>query len=249
MHIRPANAPCTPLPTPGLKFWKPTSPGQRGRVTIRRTGIWRGGPKRCLARGGAKSGGRNNSGRITVWHRGGGARKVLRTVDFRRRASEFEGVVERLEYDPGRTSYIALVRHKLPTSEDTQALLAHVSAARAAALRSGSISGSGGGKAAAVEGAAATSSSSSSGGSGSSNADEAYLKAVQGLLDHLKGPRLPKPFSYILAPQDLKPGDVVSSGEAAPIRPGNMMPLRDIPVGMPIHNLELKPGRGAALCR
>lgn len=93
-----------------LKFWKPTSPGQRFRATIRRDGIWQGKPKASLVTGVKNHAGRDNSGRISVRHRGGGHKKKLRLVDFKRTMST-AGVVERLEYDPNRTGYIALVRY------------------------------------------------------------------------------------------------------------------------------------------
>jgi len=233
---------------PGLKYWNPTTPGQRGRVTVRRTGIWRGGPKRCLVHGAAKSGGRNHSGRITVWHRGGGARKVVRAVDFARRTDAPEGVVERLEYDPGRTGYIALVRHD-PSKQGTEI---RELADRAARLRAAAVGGASSSSSSRVGDAASTTSS----GGGGGGAEDEYRQAVAGLLSKLKSsrsssgrPAARKQYSYILAPQDLKPGDVVTSAEGAPIRPGNTLRLRDIPVGMAMHNLELRPGQGAALCR
>ncbi|KIZ00706.1 50S ribosomal protein L2 [Monoraphidium neglectum] len=236
---------------PGLKYWKPTSPGQRGRVTVRRTGVWRGGPKRCLTQGAAKTGGRNHSGRITMWHRGGGARKMLRNVDFVRRPNTHAstGVVERIEYDPGRTAYIALVRHQLPNArKETRAL-----AERAAALRPAASGG--GGKTSSGSSGSSSSSSSKRGG------DAAYRRAVADLLERLKadqhaarmasrgGAAAPRPFSYIVAPQELRPGDAVSAAEGAAVRPGNTLKLRDIPVGASLHNLEMRPGQGAALCR
>lgn len=162
---------------PGLKFWRPTSPGTRGRVTIKRTGIWKGRPMRCLSRGVPRIGGRNCYGRITVRHRGGGSKRRLRAVDFVRQRDGVEGVVERLEYDPNRTGYIALVKYP-----------------------------------------------------------------------PVKGQHQPE-FSYILAPQGLSPGDPVLSGTQASIRPGNTLPLKDIPVGMPVHNVELVPGKGGQICR
>jgi hypothetical protein len=233
-------------------------------VTVRRTGIWRGPPKRCLTRGAAKSGGRNSTGRITVWHRGGGARKVLRDVDFRRAApAAAEGVVERLEYDPGRSAYLALLRHDTGKGAEAVAALASRAAALRPAADSSGSSTSPSPSSSSSSSSSGSGSSSSGGGAGPSNGgggpggapSEEYLAAVSDLLAALKAARRaaprgpPQQFSYIVAPQELKPGDAVASGDGAPIRPGNMMRLRDIPVGMPIHNLEMRPGQGAALCR
>eukprot|EP00877_Chromochloris_zofingiensis_P012891 jgi/Chrzof1/7856/Cz02g39010.t1 len=158
-----------------LKFWKPTSPGQRFRATIRRDGIWQGKPKASLVTGVKNHAGRDNSGRISVRHRGGGHKKKLRLVDFKRTMST-AGVVERLEYDPNRTGYIALVRYSQAERKDPE-------------------------------------------------------------------------YRYILAPQDLHPGDTVASGADAPIKPGSTLALADIPVGMPIYNIEMQAGAGAKLCR
>ncbi|KAF8068262.1 rplB [Scenedesmus sp. PABB004] len=169
---------------PGLKFWKPTSPGVRGRVTVRRTGIWRGRPMRCLSQGATRIGGRNAHGRITVRHRGGGPKRRLRQVDFQRIVPVgVTGRVERLEYDPNRTGYVALVRYD-------------------AAPPPGG-----------------------------------------------RGGAAPPLYSYVLAPQDLAPGDTIAAGPGAAIRAGNTLPLRDIPVGMPIHCIELQPLKGAVIAR
>lgn len=162
----------------GLKKYKPMTPGLRGRIITTRKDLWKGGPFKPLTEGLTKSGGRNNHGRITSRHRGGGHKRVYRKVDFSRR-EQFEGVVQRLEYDPNRSARIALLHHaSMP--EGTPVIKAH---------------------------------------------------------------------SYVLAPQDVVAGQVLSSGEGAAIRPGNSLPLRAIPIGMQIHNIEMQPGRGGQLAR
>ncbi len=95
-----------------LKTYKPTTPGQRGLVLIDRSGLWKGRPEKTLVEGLTKSGGRNNLGRMTVRHRGGGAKRLYRFIDFKRRKWDVPGVVERLEYDPNRTAFIALVKYE-----------------------------------------------------------------------------------------------------------------------------------------
>ncbi|KAK9826501.1 hypothetical protein WJX81_007087 [Elliptochloris bilobata] len=102
----------------GLKVYKPTTPGFRGRVVTLREGLWKGGPYKPLTEGLRKSGGRNNHGRITVWHRGGGSKRLYRHVDFQRAEAEGDGVVERLEYDPNRSARIALVRYPVGVAGD-----------------------------------------------------------------------------------------------------------------------------------
>lgn len=154
-----------------LKHYNPTTPSQRQLVTVDRSGLWKGKPVKKLTRGLSSSGGRNNTGRITMWHRGGGHKRRYRIVDFKRRKFDVGASVERLEYDPNRTAFIALI-----TYDDGEQ-------------------------------------------------------------------------SYILAPQRLGPGDRVISGERADIRPGNAMPLRSIPVGTIIHNVELKAGKGGQMAR
>lgn len=154
-----------------LKHYNPTTPSQRQLVTVDRSGLWKGKPVKKLTRGLTSSGGRNNTGRITMWHRGGGHKRRYRIVDFRRRKFDVGATVERLEYDPNRTAFIALI-----TYDDGEQ-------------------------------------------------------------------------SYILAPQRLGAGDRVISGERVDIRPGNAMPLRSIPVGTIIHNVELKAGKGGQMAR
>ena len=90
-------------------MYKPTSPGQRGRITTARDHLWKGKPFKALTKGLTKSGGRNNQGRITVWHRGGGHKRKYRMVDFARLMRGVTGTVRRIEYDPNRTTRIALV--------------------------------------------------------------------------------------------------------------------------------------------
>jgi len=154
-----------------LKHYNPRTPSLRQLVTVDRSELWKGSPVKKLTRGLTKSGGRNNYGRITMWHRGGGHKRTYRMIDFKRRNFDAQGTVERLEYDPNRTAFIALI-----TYEDGQQ-------------------------------------------------------------------------SYILAPQRLAAGDKVVAGDRADIKPGNAMPLRSIPVGTIIHNVELKAGKGGQLAR
>jgi large subunit ribosomal protein L2 len=154
-----------------LKQFRPTTPGQRGLVLIDRSRLWKGEPVKSLTEGLRKSGGRNNLGGITVRHRGGGHKQRYRIIDFRRAKRDVPAKVERLEYDPNRTAFIALLSY-----EDGEQ-------------------------------------------------------------------------AYILAPQRLAPGDQVVAGPLADIKPGNALPLQNIPVGTIIHNVELKRGRGGQLAR
>ena len=154
-----------------LKTFKPTSAGIRALVQVDRSELWKGHPVKNLTEGLKSSGGRNNHGHITTRHRGGGHARRYRIIDFKRRKFDVVGTVERLEYDPNRTAFIALIKY-------TDGELA-----------------------------------------------------------------------YIIAPQRLAVGDQVVSGEHADIKPGNCLPLRNIPVGTIVHNIELKPGRGAQLAR
>ena len=154
-----------------LKQFKPTTPGRRGLVLIKRDGLWTGKPEKALTEGLRKKGGRNNTGRITARRRGGGHKRRYRMIDFRRNKFDVVGTVERLEYDPNRTAFIALINY-----ED--------------------------------------------------------------------GER-----QYIIAPQRLAVGDRVVSGEQVDIKPGNAMPMKNIPVGTIIHNIEMKPGKGAQMAR
>jgi large subunit ribosomal protein L2 len=94
-----------------LKSYKPTTPGQRGLVLIDRSELWKGRPVKALTEGLNRTGGRNNTGRITMWHQGGGAKRLYRVVDFKRRKFDIAAVVERIEYDPNRTAFIALVKY------------------------------------------------------------------------------------------------------------------------------------------
>ncbi|EIE20667.1 ribosomal protein L2 [Coccomyxa subellipsoidea C-169] len=162
----------------GLKVYKPTTPGLRGRIVTTREDLWAGRPYRPLTMGLRKSGGRNNQGRTTVWHRGGGSKRLYRFIDFSRRHEGEVGTVERLEYDPNRTARIALVKYP--------------------------------------EGSAA----------GVKNG-----------------------FTYVLAPQGVKPGDSITSGPTSAIHPGNTLPLSAMPIGQQIHNVELRPGKGGQMAR
>ncbi len=154
-----------------LKSFKPITPSQRQLVIVDRSELHKGGPVKALTEGLTKSGGRNNYGRITARRMGGGHKRRYRVVDFKRRKFDVAATVERLEYDPNRTAFIALIRY-----------------------------------------------------------DDGEL-------------------SYILAPQRLKAGDKVVSGGKADIKPGNAMPLKSIPVGTIVHNVELKSGAGGKMAR
>ena len=154
-----------------LKKFNPITPGQRGLVLVDRSSLHKGDPVKKLTQGLNKTGGRNNSGHVTSWHRGGGHKRKYRLIDFKRRKFDMKATVERLEYDPNRTAFIALI-----TYEDGEQ-------------------------------------------------------------------------SYILAPQRLSAGDVVEAGPKADIKPGNALPISNIPVGTLIHNIELKPGKGGQLAR
>jgi large subunit ribosomal protein L2 len=95
-----------------LKSYNPTTPGQRGLVLIDRSELWKGRPVKSLTEGLTKSGGRNNTGRITARRRGGGAKRLYRIVDFRRIKHDMPATVERIEYDPNRSAFIALIRYE-----------------------------------------------------------------------------------------------------------------------------------------
>jgi large subunit ribosomal protein L2 len=154
-----------------LKQFNPVTPSLRGTVLIDRSELHKGKPVKGLTEGKHSSGGRNNHGRITSRFRGGGHKRTYRLVDFKRRKFDVAATVERLEYDPNRTAFLAL------------------------------------------------------------------LKYADGEL------------AYIIAPQRLKAGDTVISGERVDIKPGNAMPLANIPVGTIIHGIEVKPGAGAKVAR
>src|SRR5690606_8199999 len=95
-----------------LKTYNPTSTARRGLVLVDRSGLWKGKPVKRLTEGLSKSGGRNNSGRTTVWWRGGGHKRTYRVIDFKRRKADMAAEVVRLEYDPNRTAFIALLRYE-----------------------------------------------------------------------------------------------------------------------------------------
>ena len=154
-----------------LREYRPTSPGMRQLIQVDRTQLWKGEPEKVLTEGKKKTGGRNNHGRLTSGNKGGGHKKRYRIIDWKRDKKDIEGKIVRLEYDPNRTAWIALIEYK----------------------------------------------------------------------DGEK--------RYILAPQRVKAGDKIVSGNAVDIKPGNAMPLRSMPVGTIIHNIEMKPGKGAQMVR
>ncbi len=150
---------------------KPTSAGRRHVVNVVGEGLHKGAPHKALLEKQSKNGGRNNNGRITTRHVGGGHKQHYRKIDFKRNKDGIVAEVERLEYDPNRTAHIALLKY----------------------------------------------------------AD---------------GER-----RYIIAPKGIAAGDTVQSGDNAPIKVGNALPLRNIPVGSVVHCIELKPGKGAQMAR
>ena len=95
-----------------LKTYRPTSPGMRGMIRVDRSELWKGKPESALVEKKSTATGRNNFGRITAWHRGGGHKQKYRTIDFKRKKLDVEATVERLEYDPNRTAWIALIKYK-----------------------------------------------------------------------------------------------------------------------------------------
>ncbi|RCL80573.1 MAG: 50S ribosomal protein L2 [SAR116 cluster bacterium] len=95
-----------------LKQYKPNTPGQRTLVLVDRSGLHKGGPVKSLTEGLSKSGGRNNNGRVTARRRGGGHKRAYRIIDFKRRKFDMAATIERLEYDPNRTAFIALVKYE-----------------------------------------------------------------------------------------------------------------------------------------
>ena len=154
-----------------VRKYKPTSPGRRGASVSSFEEITRSTPERSLVAKGRKKAGRNNKGRITTRHQGGGNKQRLRIIDFRRNKDGVPAKVAHIEYDPNRSARIAL-------------------------------------------------------------------------LHYVDGEK-----RYILAPQGIGVGDMLMSGEGADIRPGNALPLRNIPVGTVIHAVELRPGGGAKMAR
>lgn len=154
-----------------LKKYKPTTAGQRQLILIDRSELYKGKPVKTLTEGKHSSGGRNNTGRITLRFRGGGHKKAYRLIDFKRRKFDMVATVDRIEYDPNRTAFIALLT---------------------------------------------------------------YADGEQ---------------TYILAPQKLKVGDKVVSGEKTDVQIGNAMKLRFVPVGTFVHNVEMKPGKGGQMAR
>src|SRR5487761_2140712 len=154
-----------------LKSFKPVTPSLRQLVIVDRSELYKGKPLKKLTEGKSERGGRNNTGRITVRFRGGGHKQSYRIIDFRRRKLDVAAKVERLEYDPNRTAFIALLT---------------------------------------------------------------YTDGEQ---------------AYILAPQRLAARDQVVSGHQVDVKPGNAMPLSNIPVGTIVHNVELKIGAGGAMAR
>jgi len=154
-----------------LEKLKPTSPGQRFVIKVVNTDLYRGRPYAPLLETKKRTGGRNNKGRITCRHVGGGHKQHYRVIDFKRNKDDIVGKIERIEYDPNRSAHIALVLY----------------------------------------------------------AD---------------GER-----RYIVAANGLKAGDQIISGSSSPIKVGNCLPLSSIPVGSTVHCVEMKPGKGAQLCR
>src|ERR1700756_1478597 len=154
-----------------LKSYNPVTPSQRQLVQVDRSGLHRGAPVKALTEGKNSTGGRNNNGRITVRFRGGGHKLAYRVIDFKRRKVDMPAQVERIEYDPNRTAFIALIKY-----QDGE-------------------------------------------------------------------------LASILAPRRLAPGDTIVAGEHVDVKPGNAMPLGNIPIGTIVHNIELKLGKGGQIAR
>ncbi len=154
-----------------LKHFKPTTPGQRQLVLIDRSELHKGKPVKTLTESKSAATGRNNMGRVTSFQKGGGHKKAYRIIDFKRAKADVPATVERLEYDPNRSAFIALIKY-----QDGE-------------------------------------------------------------------------LAYILAPQRLSAGDTVISGERVDIKPGNAMPLANIPIGTIVHNVEMKVGKGGQIGR
>ena len=154
-----------------VKSFKPTSPGLRGRVAPTFEEITKTTPERNLTVSKKKFSGRNAQGRVTVRHRGGGAKNIIRIVDFKRQKDDIPAKVTAIEYDPGRSARIALL---------------------------------------------------------------AYADGEK---------------RYIVAPAGVGVGDVLKSGPNADIKPGNALPLDNIPTGTVVHNIEMVPGKGAQIAR
>lgn len=95
-----------------LKTFNPTTPSQRQLIQVDKSALWKGRPHKSLTKGLIKTGGRNNTGRITSWHRGGGHKRLYRIIDFKRNKFDVEAEVQRIEYDPNRTAFIALIKYK-----------------------------------------------------------------------------------------------------------------------------------------
>ena len=154
-----------------IRVYKPTTNGTRQRSVLTSEEITKSTPEKSLTVTKKKTNGRNNQGKITVRHRGGGVKRKYRIIDFKRRKDGVTAAVTAIEYDPNRSANIALLTYK----------------------------------------------------------------------DGEK--------AYIIAPKGLKVGDIVESGENVDIKVGNALPIMNIPVGTVIHNIELKPGKGASLAR
>jgi large subunit ribosomal protein L2 len=154
-----------------LRNYNPVTPGQRHLVLVDKSALYKGAPVKALTEGKHSTGGRNTDGRITSRFRGGGHKQAYRKIDFKRRKFDMRATVERLEYDPNRTGFIALLKY-----EDGE-------------------------------------------------------------------------LAYILAPQRLAVGDTVVAGEHVDVKPGNAMPMTNMPMGTIVHNIEFKVGKGAQLAR
>lgn len=154
-----------------LNTYKPTSAGRRQLILVDKSELYKGKPEKSLTKGISKTGGRDNYGHVTSRRIGGGHKRSYRLIDFKRNKFDCEATVERIEYDPNRTAFIALISY--------------------------------------------------------SDGEKAY----------------------ILAPQRLKAGDKVIASAKADIKPGNAMPLKNMPVGTIVHNIELKSGKGGQLVR
>src|SRR5881275_2886320 len=154
-----------------LKTYNPTTSSQRGLILVDKSALWKGKPVKALTEGKRKTGGRNNKGHVTSRGIAGGHKQRYRYIDFKRRKWDVPATIERLEFDPNRTAFIALIKY-----EDGE-------------------------------------------------------------------------LAYILAPQRLQPGDTVIADTRVDVKPGNAMPLANMPIGTIVHNVEMKVGKGGQIAR
>ncbi len=230
----------------GLKTYRPTTPGLRGRVTTDRAGLWAGPPLKALVGGVSKTGGRGHGGQVSVRHRGGGARKVYRSVSFMRLPAQPVGAAEAWAAATaagGRGGVEAAL--SAPALAATSSSLSPPPAAPAAhaALSEGVLVRIEYDPNRSARIGLVRLKTEAEAGQGTREWAAAAAAEPPG------GPGAADKWIYVLAPAGLAPGDVLAAGPGAPVKPGNTLPLYAIPPGTPIHGVELLPGRGAQLAR